>query len=431
MSQGGVFKPKHEVVDITDSKFTLIVDKELQAQIAYLHNKHEGVEWCGMLFYDIETGDLTDLENMVVRAKRLYLIDVGNAGYTGGDLDEKLLDFYDEYPDAMDMRMGFIHTHHSMQTFFSGTDMQELHDNTEKYNFYLSLIVNHKSQYCAKISTVGHSLSDSTFTFPGDDPRVPIIKKSRKESTIMVTYNADIQFDVNEYFKDRYEEVSPKSKFPPFKGYSTGQSSGYSGYSRSAFEEDDDDLPLRRWNSEGNSSNQTTLGFQSSASREASAIKNEKIGNMTEQESLIEDDNTLESLTDEEVLMLFDIKTDQYNRQTVLKKVYNLDVQMIDPRVVSTVIDERISAFDKADFDLKTGMTLNIPEILRKSLIKVYELSTYEGAVQDRILEALSQEVQKTFDVFVGKDKKHLFHAAVYDALLELEYVNNTKVTMN
>lgn len=416
MSQGGTFKPKHEVVDITDSKFTLIIDKELQAQIAYLHSKHEGIEWCGMLFYDIEAGDLTDLENMIVRAKRLYLVDVGSAGYTGGDLDEKLLDFYDEYPDAMDMRMGFIHTHHSMQTFFSGTDMQELHDNTEKYNFYLSLIVNHKSQYCAKISTVGHSLSDSTFTFPGDDLKTPIIRKSRKESTIMVTYNADIHFDVNEYFKDRYEEVRPYPKYP--------------AYSASIFE--DDDLPPKRWNSYANSSNQTTLGFQSSASREASAIKNEKKGNMTEQESLIEGEDTLETLTDEEVLTLFDIKTDQFKRQTVIKKVYNLDVQRIDQRVVSIVMDERIESFNRADLDLKNGMTLNILEILRKSIIKVYELSTYEGAVQDRLLEALSPEVQKTFDVFVGNDKKHPFNTAVYEALYELEFVNNnTKVIMD
>ena len=170
MSQGGTFKPKHEVIDLKDQDFELIIDKELQAQIAYLHNKHEGVEWCGMLFYEVEEGDMRDISKMKIRAKRIYLIDVGSAGYTSGDLDEKLLDFYDQYPETMDMRMGFIHTHHGMSAFFSGTDMQELHDNTDKYNFYLSLIVNHKTQYCAKIATIG----TSRFTLPGDDPDNPI-----------------------------------------------------------------------------------------------------------------------------------------------------------------------------------------------------------------------------------------------------------------
>ncbi len=42
-----------------------------------------------------------------------------------------------------------------MTTFFSGTDTSNLHESAEFFNYYLSLIVNHSGDYCAKISMGG------------------------------------------------------------------------------------------------------------------------------------------------------------------------------------------------------------------------------------------------------------------------------------
>jgi hypothetical protein len=130
--------------------YTLMISPELMNEIAYLHSKNDNKEWCGMLFYEEVSGSLSD-SDLILRAKHIYLLDIGSSAYTAGSVDMELLDFFEEVPEAEDMRRGFIHTHHNMKAYFSGTDMSELYDNTKHYDYYLSLIVNHATLFVTKI----------------------------------------------------------------------------------------------------------------------------------------------------------------------------------------------------------------------------------------------------------------------------------------
>jgi len=98
------------------------------------------------------TGQPNDPKSIIVDVLGFHIMDVGTAGYTEFDYDESIIDQYEKHPEYMDCRMGMLHSHNSMPTFFSRTDIEELEDNTKGTDFMVSLIVNNASKYTAKIA---------------------------------------------------------------------------------------------------------------------------------------------------------------------------------------------------------------------------------------------------------------------------------------
>jgi len=97
-------------------------------------------EWSGLLFFKAEGKPWQ--ENFKCTAVDFYVQDIGTHTFTTFTNDESLIDLYSDNPHFMECRMGIIHSHHGMETFFSGTDKDELCENSEGVDFYLSLIVN-------------------------------------------------------------------------------------------------------------------------------------------------------------------------------------------------------------------------------------------------------------------------------------------------
>ena len=44
--------------------------------------------------------------------------------------------------EGLDYQIGLVHSHHTISAFFSGTDINDLVVNHDKYDYYLSLVVN-------------------------------------------------------------------------------------------------------------------------------------------------------------------------------------------------------------------------------------------------------------------------------------------------
>lgn len=144
-------------VHVSGVKPTVIISNELQAQITFLHNEFGNTEWSGFLLYKVVEGDLSAPENMIINAVGIFPCDVGSSTYTEYDPVDFVLDMDDTYDFLTHgYKLGHIHTHHSMNCFFSGTDMAELHSNAPNYadSYYLSLIVNKSNSYCAKIAKI-------------------------------------------------------------------------------------------------------------------------------------------------------------------------------------------------------------------------------------------------------------------------------------
>lgn len=143
----------------------LIISKELGDTIDILHNTIGAKEWSGVLFYQLKSGNIKELKDLVFEGKYVYPMDIGTTAATSFEYSGELMDIFEIYPEAMDCCNGLIHSHHQMASFFSQTDMKELETNSGAYNFYISLVVNFAKTPVCKIgfpveSTVVSSMLD-------------------------------------------------------------------------------------------------------------------------------------------------------------------------------------------------------------------------------------------------------------------------------
>jgi hypothetical protein len=231
-----IVKSNIQILNLQDS-CTLEISEHLQNQIDYLHSRTEikGLEWSGILLWSIKEGDITDPANLVIVAHGLYLMDIGNASYTEYEYEPDDFDkLFKEYPLADPFEndentrwmMGHVHTHHSMDTFFSGTDLKELEENAPKHKYYLSLIVNYANKFAAKLCVTGKeeaTVRKITSVFGNKEVIEP-------EKTIIYQIPADIYLPnrivVNNFFTDRYSELKPVPKAPVGYNYNSYASTG-------------------------------------------------------------------------------------------------------------------------------------------------------------------------------------------------------------
>lgn len=177
----------------------LIIPDNIVRQINYLHGQVGSVEWSGMLFYDVISGNPSKPENFVLEAKYIFPMDIGTAAYTEYEPDGDFVDLYTEFEEAMEWKTGHIHTHHTMKAYFSGTDMSELNDNVDKHNYYLSLIVNFAGQYDAKVAFLSDVHSSTKMNWIDDSGKKKHFKTEVVEKQ-MVTVDMDIYYEDNDQF---------------------------------------------------------------------------------------------------------------------------------------------------------------------------------------------------------------------------------------
>lgn len=165
-----------------------------------------------MLFYGTE-GKFGE-DDFKVTAKSLFLLDIGTQSYTEYDpADPDLIKFLMANPEALMLKKGHIHSHNNMGVFFSGTDNEELVDNSGFHNFYLSLIVNNRNEMCAKIAFKAKTQTDTTVTINFLDESGRDKKKkwtSSKEGEAIYVYKCDVIKSteaVGDSFTDRFQEL--------------------------------------------------------------------------------------------------------------------------------------------------------------------------------------------------------------------------------
>lgn len=111
-------------------------------------------EWSGIMWFKT-VGDLDDPSKMEFTAVDFIMQDIGVQAHTQFENGTDLIDILEANPELRGCRMGLIHSHNTMPTFFSAEDMDELDDNSQGTDFYLSLIVNNRFEPKAKIAFRG------------------------------------------------------------------------------------------------------------------------------------------------------------------------------------------------------------------------------------------------------------------------------------
>ena len=188
----------------------IIITEKLKKEIDFLHLKVGTKEWSGILLYKHITGNFKKLNNLIFKAENFYLMDIGNGGTTGFEYNGDIVELYDNIPEAIDMNTGLLHSHHDMGAFHSGTDMKELENNSDKYNYYISLVVDFNETYKCKIGfpskskiTYNNTIRDTKGNFINN-------KKTIKEDVILIgDLNIEIEKNNNtdNWFLNRYNKI--------------------------------------------------------------------------------------------------------------------------------------------------------------------------------------------------------------------------------
>lgn len=132
-------------------------------KIKYLCKTIPKDEWSGILLYKVE-GSIKQPKDMVLHLKEIIMMDKGTATYTDYSYNEKKrdnsgyldrhIDYTNDKEEALEWKIGQIHSHNTMRVFFSSVDMAELHDNSPSHNYYLSFIVNNYMDMIAKVAYI-------------------------------------------------------------------------------------------------------------------------------------------------------------------------------------------------------------------------------------------------------------------------------------
>ena len=126
----------------------LSISEDCFNKIKFMCSKINTLEWSGVLLYNVIN---PDIDNCELEAVDFYPVDKGTAGHTAFEYPVELFDYLINN-NLIECKQGLIHSHNNMDVFFSAEDQSELQDNAPKHSLYLSLIVNNRSQMCAKVA---------------------------------------------------------------------------------------------------------------------------------------------------------------------------------------------------------------------------------------------------------------------------------------
>lgn len=182
-------------------------------KIRYICKKIDDVEWSGRVFYNVVEGSVKDIDKFKIELVDIYLEDKGTASYTKYETNEDIMDLFDKHPHLEDCRFGMIHSHSNNRVFFSSTDIDELKENHNKFEMYLSVVVNNVGDVTAKIAipsirqikTRGEKTVHMFFKNEKKAFSKSVISLDNlKEEDVMVLIDMNIEFEKDEVEDDEF-----------------------------------------------------------------------------------------------------------------------------------------------------------------------------------------------------------------------------------
>jgi hypothetical protein len=196
------------MIEIKTTKIkTKLTDKVLE-EIKYLNNNIYDEEWSGILFYKM-IGCIEDIDNLEILLVDILPMDKGSTASTNFEYDERFLEYLDSNPELEDCKHGLIHSHNTMSTFYSQTDISELEDNTKFHNFYLSVVSNNKLELIGKLCFLGKpQIEDVKYSVKNEKGKIfnMIFKKKEEPKEEIISFDCDIEIPKNSILSDSFIE---------------------------------------------------------------------------------------------------------------------------------------------------------------------------------------------------------------------------------
>lgn len=225
--------------------YVLQIPKKVEEKIRYLQKKFPSTEWSGVLFYT-HTGSFEE-NNLEITCQDIYPMDLGNSTYTEFNMSDDVAAYMADNLELFECDLGLVHSHHSMSTFFSATDINTLEKEGKKRNCFVSLIVNNEGTYNAAITRKVQSECEVTiknlgtsYEFFGNgkvkteeaksDATTEIVKKDVIEY-FMLNVNVEHVDNPLAYLDKRFDEIQAiKKKDAKFNWIPTYSSEAYNKF---------------------------------------------------------------------------------------------------------------------------------------------------------------------------------------------------------
>ena len=175
------------------SSYKMIITDKVERMIRFICEKVWNVEWSGVLFYEVD-GNFED-NSLVVTCRDIFLMDTGSSGYTEFDMSPDVVTYMTKKPELLDCKMGLIHSHNNMSTFFSGTDQNTLREEGNDRNHFVSLIVNNEGKYTAAITRKVKYKATRSLSYEGFYGPVSCDDMEETEGEEIEWFNLDIEFE--------------------------------------------------------------------------------------------------------------------------------------------------------------------------------------------------------------------------------------------
>ena len=173
--------------------YKIIIPAEVERLIRFLCERVWSTEWSGVLFYTV-TGNFED-GSLEVHCVDIFPMDIGTVSYTEFDMSPDVISYMAENPSLLDCKMGLIHSHNNMSTFFSGTDITTLKEEGCDRNHFVSLIVNNAGKYTAAITRKIKYNAIRTKQYESFDGTVDLEDREVVEGEELEYFNLDIVFE--------------------------------------------------------------------------------------------------------------------------------------------------------------------------------------------------------------------------------------------
>ena len=135
----------------------VIINRNVLNDFDQLHKnpKTRGIEWTGIFFYkDVDEGQV--LPNATFEIVDWCLLGIGSSTFVSFDWDnERYIEKTFNNSELRNCKTGWIHTHHSMNTFFSPTDESALSQLAKDKSIAFSLITNARNEHIARVAYSG------------------------------------------------------------------------------------------------------------------------------------------------------------------------------------------------------------------------------------------------------------------------------------
>ena len=210
------------------TSYKIIIPALVERQIRYLCERVWSTEWSGVLFYT-PSGSFED-GSLEIRCVDILPMDIGNATYTEFNMSPDVISYMAQKPELLDCKMGLIHSHNNMSTFFSGTDTATLNEEGNERNHFVSLIVNNAGKYTAAITRKVKFKSVRDLSYESFTGTIDLTEKEVVEGEEIEYFNLDIVFEEEQEdyiteISNRLDEIrkhkTPATSYGNYGGYPT------------------------------------------------------------------------------------------------------------------------------------------------------------------------------------------------------------------